>query len=93
MSRIRLSTRTLFSLGAAIAALSAQPAFAQNAAAGDTPVSYTHLDVYKRQKLYEARGRLGGRVLTANNAPEPGLNIEDGGNLINTCLLYTSRCV
>ncbi len=36
MSRIRLSTRTLFSLGAAIAALSAQPAFAQNAAAGDT---------------------------------------------------------
>jgi monoamine oxidase len=34
--------------------------------------------------LYEARGRLGGRVLTANNAPEPGLNIEDGGNLINT---------
>lgn len=34
--------------------------------------------------LYEARGRLGGRVLTANDAPEPGLNIEDGGNLINT---------
>ncbi|HMO75384.1 MAG TPA: NAD(P)/FAD-dependent oxidoreductase [Sphingopyxis sp.] len=34
--------------------------------------------------LYEARGRLGGRVLTANNAPEPGLDIEDGGNLINT---------
>lgn len=34
--------------------------------------------------LYEARGRLGGRVLTANNAPEPGLNIEDGGNLINS---------
>ncbi|WP_176594109.1 NAD(P)/FAD-dependent oxidoreductase [Sphingobium sp. EM0848] len=34
--------------------------------------------------LYEARGRLGGRVLTANKAPEPGLNIEDGGNLINS---------
>lgn len=34
--------------------------------------------------LYEARGRLGGRVITANNAPEPGLNIEDGGNLVNT---------
>lgn len=34
--------------------------------------------------LYEARGRLGGRVFTANNAPEPGLNIEDGANLINT---------
>lgn len=34
--------------------------------------------------LYEARGRLGGRVLTANNAPEPGLNIEIGGNLINS---------
>lgn len=34
--------------------------------------------------LYEARGRLGGRVLTAKNAPEPGLNIEDGGNLINS---------
>ncbi|MGV3480808.1 MAG: FAD-dependent oxidoreductase, partial [Sphingobium sp.] len=35
-------------------------------------------------KLYEARGRLGGRVFTANNAPEPGLDIEDGANLINT---------
>lgn len=35
-------------------------------------------------RLYEARGRLGGRVLTANNAPEIGLDIEDGGNLINT---------
>lgn len=35
-------------------------------------------------KLYEARGRLGGRVLTANQLPEPGLNIEDGANLINT---------
>ncbi|MEJ7925985.1 NAD(P)/FAD-dependent oxidoreductase [Sphingobium sp. AN641] len=34
--------------------------------------------------LYEARGRLGGRVFTANNAPEPGLDIEDGGNLINS---------
>lgn len=35
-------------------------------------------------KLYEARGRLGGRVFTANNAPEFGLDIEDGANLINT---------
>lgn len=34
--------------------------------------------------LYEARGRLGGRVFTTNNTPEPGLNIEDGGNLINS---------
>ena len=34
--------------------------------------------------LYEGRGRVGGRILTANNAPEPGLNIEDGGNLINS---------
>lgn len=34
--------------------------------------------------LYEARGRLGGRVLTTNKAPEPDLNIEDGGNLINS---------
>jgi monoamine oxidase len=34
--------------------------------------------------LYEARRRLGGRIFTANNAPEPGLNIEDGGNLINS---------
>ncbi|MGH6650587.1 MAG: flavin monoamine oxidase family protein [Sphingopyxis sp.] len=32
--------------------------------------------------LYEARGRLGGRVLTTDFFP--GLNIEDGGNLINT---------
>jgi iron complex outermembrane receptor protein len=36
MSRIRLSARTLFSLGAAIAALSTQPAFSQDAPADET---------------------------------------------------------
>ena len=43
----------------------------------DAPVSYTHLDVYKRQLV--ARGLTNGQI---------GLRLH-----ISTCLLYTSRCV
>ena len=39
------------------------------------PVSYTHLDVYKRQAMVQAVDR----------------NVSDES--IQTCLLYTSRCV
>ena len=51
----------------------------------DTPVSYTHLDVYKRQILdHKAQavetGNIGNLVAVGNG----------GGS---TCLLYTSRCV
>ena len=42
-----------------------------------TPVSYTHLDVYKRQK---------------HDTIFKALNIENTQNT-KTCLLYTSRCV
>ena len=34
--------------------------------------------------IYEARGRIGGRVLTSTGLPEPGLYVEDGGHLVNT---------
>jgi monoamine oxidase len=34
--------------------------------------------------IYEARGRVGGRVLTSNGLPEAGLYVEDGAHLVNT---------
>jgi len=34
--------------------------------------------------IYEARGRVGGRVLTSNALPEPDLYVEDGAHLVNT---------
>lgn len=34
--------------------------------------------------LYEARGRIGGRVLTSTGLPEQGLYVEDGAHLVNT---------
>ena len=56
---------------------------------GRQPVSYTHLDVYKRQlqKMLRAMGRTQQRVKTVSLL---------GGSRIAmylTCLLYTSRCV
>ena len=62
------------------------------------PVSYTHLDVYKRQKLLslderEERQRLelfGVAFLLAER--QKGCIIE-GPQLYQICLLYTSRCV
>ena len=49
-----------------------------------TPVSYTHLDVYKRQnillKLYLKSLKNGGKLQLDEHIPY-------------TCLLYTSRCV
>jgi monoamine oxidase len=34
--------------------------------------------------VYEARGRIGGRVLTSTGLPETGLYVEDGAHLVNT---------
>lgn len=34
--------------------------------------------------IYEARGRIGGRVLTSAGLPEAGLYVEDGAHLVNT---------
>ena len=44
------------------------------------PVSYTHLDVYKRQLLYPS----------LNNKTVP---TDKNRFLFEACLLYTSRCV
>ena len=87
------------------------------------PVSYTHLDVYKRQAQTSFSYRVdpGGQVLlTATRSGNGGATAPDaiatltfralaagaahidlitiapvgaGGATINTCLLYTSRCV
>ena len=57
------------------------------------PVSYTHLDVYKRQSLHHPRGVLAG---TFGEAPTVTTFTEVGicGDILRlTCLLYTSRCV
>ena len=50
-----------------------------------TPVSYTHLDVYKRQ-VVDRKGR--GLLFTADAAKPMFFSA-----LPYTCLLYTSRCV
>ena len=53
------------------------------------PVSYTHLDVYKRQRL----------TIDITNPYESGVAVKEITGLgpvkadISTCLLYTSRCV
>ena len=56
--------------------------FHSGGVAGDdiTPVSYTHLDVYKRQELY------------SKIRPGEPFSLDSAENLV-TCLLYTSRCV
>ena len=56
---------------------------------GSAPVSYTHLDVYKRQHIAHAVHRLD--VLAAlrfNFVPHPA----DGRSQGVFCLLYTSNC-
>ena len=68
------------------------------------PVSYTHLDVYKRQAQRRAARAIAGYV--QSNSPngkfgsKPALRVRDAAadNLSYlkfdvTCLLYTSRCV
>ena len=62
-----------------------------------TPVSYTHLDVYKRQ------GCIRGRVYTEKNGWLPYITFRSEYDIADTengvlgdgspCLLYTSRCV
>ena len=57
---------------------------------GATPVSYTHLDVYKRQ-VENTLAAIKGRTIHAFHTEGAG-----GGHapdIIKVCLLYTSRCV
>ena len=58
----------------------------------NAPVSYTHLDVYKRQGELERDGG------TAQTLGRISVDVTVGGIELNaqglkTCLLYTSRCV
>ena len=58
-----------------------------------TAVSYTHLDVYKRQDLQQV-GLQGAPLLQAGTVPRVDFAQMQG--LMRwrvTCLLYTSRCV
>ena len=62
-----------------------------------TPVSYTHLDVYKRQCLYfggnyNQNGNHGLFYVNYTSASNSNANIGCRV-LLWTCLLYTSRCV
>ena len=62
------------------------------------PVSYTHLDVYKRQHLLPARGVLTVEPLQQQRQGYHVLVCADkhlGGEILlpEACLLYTSRCV
>ena len=62
---------------------------------GAQTVSYTHLDVYKRQVvafvvLVELRGP---HLVLTDVRGDDGLALGEGVELINDCLLYTSRCV
>ena len=77
--------------------------------AGYNPVSYTHLDVYKRQDLYIANGYISGsdhrdlesffwRQVVANSPPTStaSLHYEHGWNAINELIrsdVSWSRCV
>ena len=59
-------------------------------------VSYTHLDVYKRQDIFEDLGADSLDVVELVMSIEEEYDIvitdERAGN-VRTCLLYTSRCV
>ena len=67
-----------------------------------TPVSYTHLDVYKRQAQAIAK-QVGIDTVIADVLPQEKASaiqklqesskVAFVGDGINDCLLYTSRCV
>ena len=62
----------------------------------EKPVSYTHLDVYKRQEGYEEEFH----IVKSKSFPVKPLDVEEAilqmnliGHQFYICLLYTSRCV
>ena len=96
-------------MAALLAALLAVPGLQAAEVAGVKAVSYTHLDVYKRQILFNAHELLyvaireARAMAEAGYAPPPQARaIPVAGKngiatfemmLVNICLLYTSRCV
>ena len=71
-------------------------------AAAAAPVSYIHLDVYKRQELQHVSAGYGAQDVVRDvsfAAPNGQLTALIGPNgsgkttLLRACLLYTSRCV
>ena len=59
------------------------------------PVSYTHLDVYKRQGDYDALLKLGPNIKDWPEIAPLGDNLllKVASYITDPCLLYTSRCV
>ena len=63
------------------------------------PVSYTHLDVYKRQELdgvkyyNDSIGTSPASTIAGLNAFDENIILLAGGSDKGFCLLYTSRCV
>ena len=63
------------------------------------PVSYTHLDVYKRQESLMRLGKSGAGAMVTQVRErafknEPGkAQVTDAELMGGSCLLYTSRCV
>ena len=69
------------------------------------PVSYTHLDVYKRQVQERAAGVLAGRGRLSTGSTRYKKSLPSAGSTLTglrgplismrtfSCLLYTSRCV
>ena len=55
-------------------------------------VSYTHLDVYKRQIFTHVEWHMNGYYIELENQPEE-LTFVSPSALRADCLLYTSRCV
>ena len=56
---------------------------------GANTVSYTHLDVYKRQQEY----RMDGFRFDLSKGFTQKQTCDNSGGNCNVCLLYTSRCV
>ena len=67
---------------------------ARRARRGEGPVSYTHLDVYKRQehqrRVYE--DVVFNDMSLSEIAEEQGISRQGVHDLVKRCLLYTSHC-
>ena len=58
---------------------------------GHKTVSYTHLDVYKRQKEYDEKMQEASGIISEISGWVKEVKVKY--ERLNSCLLYTSRCV